>query len=390
MRNLLPKIPRPAIRVNRNGSQDYHDLDDAGLIRVDDAIAVARPANISKFYVQDETNLAAREQRESHRAAGIAEARDSAIQVGRLKGAASDVEIRILASLELLNDAKAAWEAASTALGAYVRRAKSAAKLFYISLAVLFFGDIAGIAASSNMFGIPWVLALPQAVAVAGAAVTAGRAGAFWRDLSDQRDREMEKIPTDLDPYKHLFSGPSGGESYTKIGILFALSILILIFGGIFALQSTEGFADGLVFACLGAAVGMGSFVNYWHYRDQIADLIATKEANFKKISKATDKLSSHPVRLAFGAAKAEHKSIMKESTAAGEAAASNVLAKGMRILRENPGVAGHGPNTEGVEEPPTLEKESATAGSPDPIILNPPSIPSLNGNSPVSTGGLS
>lgn len=322
------------------------EIDSIGLQRVDEAAAVARPAEIDTFYVEEEIQHRADEQTHQWKADGTSASRDAISTVGELDKPVADLEPLIDGQEEVTEAARADLVATRRAVGNHVRRAPKAAKLFYARLVTIFLGDIAGVASATILFGlIPW-LAFLQAIAIGGAAVTAGTAGAEFKDLQLARNRE--KAPEDLTdeekPFAHLFSGPKRAESYTKIGISIALTVVLLIFGGVFALQAAiDSTLAGVLFGCLGAAVGLASFINYWTYTDDIADLIDTKEAIYDTELKRQRSLSETPIRLKHGRSSAEAKSIQDEHDERGEAARLHVLALGRKALRNNPGVVGHG-----------------------------------------------
>lgn len=322
------------------------DIDSIGLQRVDEAAAVGRPTEIEIFYVEEEIQFRADEQPHQWRADGTLAARDAASKVGELDKLVGALEPLIDGQEEVTVAARQDLAATRRAVGNHVRRAPKAAKLFYARLITIFLGDIAGVASATILFGlIPW-LAFLQAIAIGGAAVTAGTAGAEFKDLQLARNRE--KAPDDLTdeekPFAHLFSGPKKGECYTKIGISVALTVVLLIFGGVFALQAAvDSTLAGVLFGCLGAAVGLASFVNYWTFADDIADLIDFKEATYNFELARQRALNETPSRLQHGRARAEATSIQDEHDQRGEAARLHILALGKKTLRNNPGVVGHG-----------------------------------------------
>lgn len=322
------------------------EIDNIGLQRVDEAAAVARPAEIDIFYVEEEIQHRADEQPYQWKADGTSASRDAVSTVGELDKPVGDLEPLIDGQEEVTEAARTDLVATRRAVGNHVRRAPKAAKFFYVRLVTIFLGDIAGVASATILFGlIPW-LAFLQAIAIGGAAVTAGTAGAEFKDLQLARNREKapEELTKDEKPFAHLFSGPKKAESYIKIGISVALTVVLLIFGGVFALQATiDSTLAGVLFGCLGAAVGLASFINYWTFTDDIADLIDTKEAIYKIELERQRELSEAPIRLKHGRSTAEARSIQDEYDQRGDAARLHILALGKKALRNNPGVAGHG-----------------------------------------------
>ncbi len=334
------------------------EIDNIGLQRVDEAAAVGRPAEIDSFYVEEEIQHRADEQPHQWKADGTLASRDAVSTVGDLDKPVSDLEPVIDGQEEVTEAARTDLVATRQAVGNHVRRAPKAAKLFYARLVTIFLGDIAGVASATILFGlIPW-LAFLQAIAIGGAAVTAGTAGAEFKDLQLARNRQ--KAPEDLTdeerPFAHLFTGPKKAESFTKLGLAVAFTVVLLIFGGVFALQAaTDSTLAGILFGCLGAAVGLASFINYWTYTDDIADLIDVKEAVYESELARQKTLNETPIRLQFGRASAEAKSIQDEHDQRGEAARLHILALGKKALRNNPGVVGHGRTVSSPSQPATL-----------------------------------
>lgn len=372
--NSSPNNPTQAIE---------EEIDSIGLQRVDEAAAVARPSEIDTFYVEQEIQHRADEQPSQWKADGTSASRDAVSAVGELDKAVGDLEPLIDGQEEVTEAARTDLVETRRAVGNHVRRAPKAAKLFYVRLVTIFLGDIAGVASATILFGlIPW-LAFLQAIAIGGAAVTAGTAGAEFKDLQLARNRE--KAPEDLTehekPFAHLFSGPKKAESYTKIGLSVALTVVLLIFGGVFALQAaTDSTLAGVLFGCLGAAVGLASFINYWTYTDDVADLIDTKEAIYKTELSRQRELSEAPIRLKHGRSTAEARSIQDEHDQRGEAARLHILALGKKALRNNPGVAGHGISVRTPVAPGGEFQDSSNRGEDDleQIVLT---VPSSNGN---------
>jgi hypothetical protein len=361
------------------------EIDSIGLQRVDEAAAIARPAEIGTFYVEEEIQHRADEQPHQWKADGTLASRDAVSTVGELDKAVGNLETIINGQEAVTEASREAVVATRHAVGNHVRRAPKAAKLFYARLVTIFLGDIAGVASATILFGlIPW-MAFLQALAIGGAAVTAGTAGAEFKDLQLARNRE--KAPEDLTdeerPFAHLFSGPKKAESYTKIGISVALTVVLLIFGGIFALQAaTDSTMAGVLFGSLGAAVGLASFINYWTYTDDIADLLDTKEAIYNTELNRQRALCEAPIRLKHGRSAAEAKSIQDEHDQRGEAARLHILALGKKALRNNPGVVGHGRLVHTPTGPETaLDASFSRGGELEQIVLTRPSANGTGGS---------
>lgn len=338
------------------------ELDGIGLQRVDEVASVARPTAVQTFYVEEEIAYRSEQQVIQWQADGVVAARTAATQVGGLTPLVEDLEQRIERQRTAVESARSDLENATAGLAHHVRRPVGAGKLFYARLAALLLGDIAGVASASINFGvIPWMAVL-QAVAIGAAATTAGLAGQEWKDL--QRARDLERDREDLteaeQPFAQLFAGPKAGEAYARIGIWVAASVLLLIFGGMFAVQSaSDGLAAGVLFGCLGAAIGLASAVNYWVYTDHVADLIDHASSRVTSAEASLDELSNHQALAEYGQATAELASIEKEHALRGEAARLHMLALGKKVMRNNTGVVGHGHAPAAELEPSPVGREA-------------------------------
>jgi hypothetical protein len=332
--------------ITDDATANYGERFDAGLIRVDDAAAVPRPAEIDRFYVEEEAEILSEEQPHLWDAAGTAAARPADEVVGRLDPAVASLEDMIERQRTKTERAMEIAQTVYEVLGPFVRRPAKAKRLFYAKMLGIFAGDIAGVASAAILFGLmPW-MAVIQAVSIGAAAVAAGGAGAEFKDLQLARKHQqpLEDLDDDLVPYRHYFRGGDGSEPFVKIGIAVALVVVLLIFGGVFALQAaTDSLLAGLVFGCLGAAVGLASFANYWTYTDDIADHVERADAVAAKETATLAKLTESALRKEHGEAQAQASSIRAEHEARGEAARLHLLAEGVRVLRTHPGVGGHG-----------------------------------------------
>lgn len=329
------------------------DLDSIGLQRVDEAAAVPRPGSVQTFYVEEEIDYRASEQVLQWQAEGLAAARPADEEIGGLTPYVTDLENRIGEARELADQAKVDLQATLAGLAHHVRRAHGTAKLFYLRMLLLLLGDIAGVSSAAINFGVvPW-MAVVQALAIGAAATTAGLAGSEWKDL--QRARDLERPPDELteaeQPYTKVFAGPKAGERYTTLGVYVAASVLLLIFGGVFAVQgASDGLTAGLLFGCLGAAIGLASAVNYWAYSDYVADLVGNARARHAGAEAVLSKLTADAQRKAHGEAVATRTSIIEEHELRGQAARLQLLALGRQIMRNNTGVVGHGHEASSVQ----------------------------------------
>jgi hypothetical protein len=127
-----------------------------------------------------------------------------------------------------------------------------------------------------------------------------------------------------------------------------SLVVVLIISIGVFSLRlSVEGMTSGIAFGMLAAATALGSFLANYSYTDEIADYLARTERVCKKAIKAHRKLAADPAIQQRAAALATAASIKTEHAHRGQAAWWQLHALSQRILRRNPGVAGHGPAAE-------------------------------------------
>ena len=126
-----------------------------------------------------------------------------------------------------------------------------------------------------------------------------------------------------------------------------------LISLGIFGLRTAvEDPLAGMVYGALAAGVAIASFISSYAYADPAADAIDAAERAYAKAVKRQLALAGHPGRRSADAAAAMVASIREEHVARGVAA--EVAHEGLkhRVLRRNPGIAGHSP-----------------AGQPEPVV---------------------
>ncbi|MFI5709009.1 hypothetical protein [Kribbella sp. NPDC051620] len=336
--------------MNRNRvnplSEVTAEADAVILPHIDRAGAVPRPDDIGDFHSEREYHAKAQTQTETYAAEGEAAARNATIT-------AAGLELPASAATELITGAASSIEAAQDqsahavrTLGHLARRDLPIKVRYWICLIALCLGDTAGILGAAITLGEIPLVALGQAVATGVAAITAGQAGADLKDLrlARIRQRDLEDLTNDEQRYRQFFTGAEAGVSTMKLVGALSGTIVAIISVGIFCLRlSVEGLTSGIAFGMLAAATALGSFLANYSYADEIADYLARTERMCTKAIKAHRKLAADPSIRHRAEALADAASIKTEHTHRGRAAWWQLHALSQRILRRNPGVAGHG-----------------------------------------------
>jgi hypothetical protein len=315
------------------------------LMPADQANAAPRPDGIAKFWHELEYEKYAAEQPPQAAAAGELAARADTVRASGLQ-VERDVTLE---QLELRKrdcaETRTAYKVAFETLGSLTRRASNAASWYYLRWFLLLTGDIAGVAGAAVMFGEMVSLAVLQAVASAVAAVTAGLVGEDLRDirLARRRQRHPNELTAAQQPYAHLLTGATV-DKLVKAMIWLALSVGLLVFGGILALRTgAEDGLAGVVFGCLAGAICAASVINSYYYTDEVADLLDRARRAVEKADKALLKLAKARVLGAYGEAVAAAASIKAEYQHRGLAAQLHAEGLPYGISRRHPGILGHG-----------------------------------------------
>ncbi|WP_133977332.1 hypothetical protein [Kribbella voronezhensis] len=322
------------------------EADSIILQQIDRAGAVPRPDNIKEFHSEREYHAKAQTQTETYTADGEAAARDAAVTAAGLESAATAATGLITGAASSVETAREQLAHALRTLGHLARRDTPAKVRYWICLVALCLGDTAGILGAAITLGEIPLVALGQAVATGVAAITAGQAGADLKDLrlARIRQRDLEELTEDEQRYRQFFIGVEAGVSTMKLIGALSATIVAIISVGIFCLRlSVEGLTSGIAFGMLAAATALGSFLANYSYADEIADYLARTERTYAKAIKTHSKLAADPAVQKRAEALAGAASIKTEHTHRGRAAWWQLQALSARILRRNPGVAGHG-----------------------------------------------
>lgn len=313
---------------------------------IDSAAMTVRPGAVTSTYAELEYDTLADEQEPLWRAEGLLASRDATNARDAAKPGAGEARHQLDAQRAVGDDARAVYQQASKVLGPFRRREPGAKKWYLTRWALLLGGDVAGQAGAALAYGEPYVTALPQALATGMAALTAGMVGAELRDLrlAARRQCEADDLPSELVPWAHLFRSPDLGKPIAKIIVGVAAMATLAIAGAIFWLRSViDGSASGGVYGLLAVGIALASAINSYFYADEIADQIDAAEKTYARELKRAEMMAVQPQLVRHASARAESKSIRGEYAARGHAAATRLTALKWRVLRNNPGIAGHG-----------------------------------------------
>ncbi len=336
--------------VNRNRfnplGEATEEADAIILPHIDRSGAVPRPDAIGDFHSEREYHAKAQTQTETYAAEGEAAARTATTTAAGLESAATAATALITGTVSSVEAAREQLTHAARTLGHLARRDLPAKVRYWICLIALCLGDTAGILGAAITLGEIPLVALGQAVATGVAAITAGQAGADLKDLRLARIRQcdLEDLTNDERRYRQFFTGTEAGVSTMKLVGALSATIIAIISIGIFCLRlSVEGMTSGIAFGMLAAATALGSFLTNYSYADEIADFLARSERACKKAIQAHRKLAADPAIRQRAEALADAASSKTEHTHRGRAAWWQLQSLSQRILRRNPGVAGHG-----------------------------------------------
>ncbi len=312
----------------------------------EDAEATTRPANIEKFYIEDEYEAAAEEQVEAFGREGEAAAREAEELAAALEHEASRAASASDTKHFHATAAGQRLEQAESVLGPYHRRPTDAKFLKWLRWVLLLGGDLVGIAGAALLLGELPINAFLQAISAAASAVTLGAVGREVRFLSAARLRQ--KDPDELteaeQPFASWFAGPNTTESLVKIIALICTAGSLLIAGGIFALRgAAQGLGPAIAFGCLALALGVASFYNSFDTADDVAEHLDSRRRDLKRIEKAADEARKDSAIHNRSKAQARASSVRTEYKNAGEAAAAAIRRSLYAALGNSPGVAGHG-----------------------------------------------
>jgi hypothetical protein len=316
------------------------------LQRIDEAGAVARPGQVGQFYVEAEYEHLDAEQTPLWAAEGLVASRGPRISAAGLELSAEVAEELARGQSTLVDDARARYLVTVATLSAFVRRPPKATWWHYATKAGLYIGDGVGLASAALLLGETPLIAAVMAVSVATATVTAGLSGAEVKDLRGRalRRREASELTEGQHEFAHLFAGPDSGWSYVKALIYVCVSIAATLAVTIAVLRgAVDDPIVGVVFGAIAAAVAAASWVDSYMYADEVADLIArARHALAREEAQLASRAASQDWRSRARAC-AEAESLSAEYDQRGAAASEHMQALLPRILRNNPGLAGHG-----------------------------------------------
>lgn len=318
------------------------------IIPVDKATARPRPAEIGDTYGELAHDAHAEAQVQLHQAEAEQVARsDAAVHIA-LKPYDVESALLIDENRQVVTDARRYYLRVSDALSPW-RRRKGSDFGYRLRACALFGGEVMGPANAAILYGDIPVLAVIQAVSAGMATVTAGLTGAEYkyRQLATERKRhDPDKLPDNLQSYRHLFDGSSlRAGRFVTFALAAGATVGLLVATAILSLRSAvDGAASGLAFGALAFAVTIASFINSYCRADQVSDLIDEAHGQYKKELRAHRRLPAHILRLLSGRATERARSIAAEQRHRGEAAGAHIEALSFEALTGSPDVVGHGP----------------------------------------------
>jgi hypothetical protein len=379
-----------------SGPEDFaEELDALTVVPLDEAPEFhPRPTAAGKTYVEQMGELRAEEQRNHYRGLGENLARPHKEEAAANKEAADRETHLIDEHKPIVEKALGKYHTLLDVVGdAYVRRHPRERHWYHLRMAFLLLGDLVGVAGGAIILGeIPY-LAVLQAMAAAVAAITSGLLASEIKDsrLARQRRRDVESLPDEHKRYAHLFQGPDAGEYLVKLMVFGSLTIVVLLGIGILMLRSTtEGAAAGVVFGMIAVAVAIGSWVNTYHYTDELADKVEAAEEHAHRTSDHHQKLMAMPARATVAKALATAESIEKEYGELGWAAHNRVMATVYAWHAGRANIFGHGhapaqaaAKAAPAETPDATEEEPTPPSTVDLGTIHLPS--STNGHDPTA-----
>lgn len=344
-------IGMPRKRNNDNSTeQALIEADSIALQRIDEASATPRPSTIGRTYVEDEYAAQGDEQEQLFTAEGENHARPHAVRAQGLAASAGEAAYLATQHRGLVQQAQEQYQHAARTLTVFTRRDRFAVVRYVTVWLVLVLGDTAGVLGAAITLGEIPLVALGQALATGFAAVTAGQAGADLKDLrmARQRQRDPDELTEDEQHYRQLFTGLEAGVSIMKMVGWTSLTIVLIVTAGIFSLRlAVEGMVAGAAFGALAAATALASFISTYGYTDDVSDLLRTIERNYRKAVREHTKLDGAQATRQLAEASETARSVRAEYAHRGLAARARIKALCQRVLRNNPGVVGHGPVAE-------------------------------------------
>jgi hypothetical protein len=349
---LIPAISRKTAGYNQSRNATPR-AEGVRLIPVDAASATARPDTISNTYLELEHDARRLEQQHLFAAEGELRARSHTATARSLGYTADQLKSSVERAKLAADKASERCEHLREALGPYVRRKATSSIGYLARTGSLLIGDVAGLSGAAIALGEYPALAIVQAVSAGTATVTAGLAATQLRHLQQAAERTLDDVPKPLEPYRHLFGGPSGSNRLRAAVLVIAILIALFVSVGVFALRTTvEGALSGLTFGALAAAIAMASFINSWYHADAVADLIESAGHDARQADRHHRRLSRLKLIRTANRHDFHGDSVITEHTHRGLAAAAHVDADKYRALQASPDVVGHGPASARTEPP--------------------------------------
>lgn len=311
------------------------------------AAAVPRPKEVPQLWVETEYDELTSEQTALWESTTASETRKSGMARAGLELRATELTHAVTGSRELLDQARTRLQQALAVLASFRRRAVGSRRWYQLAKAFIFVGDLAGFATAAIWLGEPVFVAITLAASAAAATVVAGLVGTEYSDMRRRklRERTPEELTPEQQQFAHLFTATDSGAQIVKRVLLLSLATALTIGVGIGALRAAvDDPLVGLIFAGIALAVASGSFLVSYAGADEVADLIDLHQADYDTQQQHHLKLAADTDWQTWAEHSTEETSLREEFTARGEAATRQLQALKWRILRGNPGVAGHGP----------------------------------------------
>lgn len=333
-------------RAHRNpDARQQPDAEGHRLIPVDSAAAIARPDTITDTYLERGQDALGIEQQHLFAADAEVRARKGLARAGSLGFRAEQDKLSVDRARMTADRAAVRSEQITEVLGPYVRRKATSSWGYMARTRGLLVGDVTGFSGAGIALGEYPALAITQAIAAGIATITAGLAATQLRHVQQATKRKTDDLSEPLQPYHHLFSGPSESDRIRSVVLGIAALVTVFVAVGVFALRTTiEGPLVGLTFGALAAAIALASFINSWHHADTVANTVESARHDADRADRRhRRRSSSRTIRNAEHAA-LQGKSIITEHTHRGLAAAAHIEADKYRALLASPDVVGHGP----------------------------------------------
>lgn len=316
------------------------------LQRIDEAGSLPRPADVGSLYSEEEYSRLADEQERLWPADGERAARAHTVL-------ACGQDVPADAALHLVSESEKAVTAAyqdqqhaAKVLTPHVRRQSGAKLRYWIVWPLLTLGEASGILSAAISWGDVPVIAAGQAFSAGLAGACAGLVGNEFKHVQLARTRRCESgsLSDDERRYERLFAGDESGMGIVKLIGFVSVFVAALLAMAVFALRSSvEGSASGLTYCLIALATALASGLLGYQAADEVADLLATYAKQVKQAERHHRRLAGDKAIRARAQAVEAARSIQAEAALRGQAASKRVESLSFRILRRNPGVAGHG-----------------------------------------------